>query len=84
MNAVFNLPSDELTTAFVLETETGVVLPDRIGGRVDPVEWLDDNEHFVVRTLSDTNNPYSGLITLHRLGRDVADDPVLFEQSSNI
>ncbi|HEY5624430.1 MAG TPA: prolyl oligopeptidase family serine peptidase [Gammaproteobacteria bacterium] len=71
---------DELTTAFVLETETGEVLEDRIGGRVDPVDWLDDSEQFVVRTLSDTDNPYSGLITLHRLGSDATDDPVLFSQ----
>jgi prolyl oligopeptidase len=50
---------DELTTAYVLETESGEMLPDRIGGRVDPVDWLDDSEHFVVRTLSDGQNPYS-------------------------
>jgi prolyl oligopeptidase len=71
---------DELTTAFVLETESGEWLDDEIGGRVDPVDWLDDNEQFVVRRLSDRDNPYSGQITVHRLGRDPGDDPVLFDQ----
>ena len=71
---------DELTTAFVLETDSGEWLDDEIGGRVDPVDWLDDNERFVVRRLSDRDDPYSGQITLHRLGRDPSEDPVLFEQ----
>ncbi|MFL2545909.1 MAG: prolyl oligopeptidase family protein [Candidatus Rariloculaceae bacterium] len=71
---------DELTTANVLETERGEWLSDEIRGRVDPVSWFDDNEHFMVRNLSDRDNPYSGRISLHRLGRDAAEDPVLFEQ----
>lgn len=73
---------DELTTANVLETDSGEWLNDEIDGRVDPVEWLDDNERFVVRSLSDRDNPYSGRITLHRLGRNPGEDPVLFEQFS--
>jgi prolyl oligopeptidase len=44
------------------------------------VDWLDDNRHFVVRRLSERDNPYSGQITLHRLGRAASEDPVLFEQ----
>ena len=71
---------DELTTAFVLETATGEWLSDRIEGRVNPVQWLEDGEHFVVRRLSVSDDPYSGQITLHRIGRDAAQDPVLFEQ----
>ena len=71
---------DEQTMAFVLETDSGEWLADQIGGRVDPVDWLDDNEQFIVRRLSEAENPYSGQITLHRLGRDSNDDPVLFEQ----
>ncbi|MGB7213476.1 MAG: prolyl oligopeptidase family serine peptidase, partial [Gammaproteobacteria bacterium] len=71
---------DENTTLRVLETETGRWLDDEIAGRVDPVDWLDDNETFVVRRLSNPDDPYSGQILLHELGRDVADDPVLFEQ----
>ena len=43
-------------------------LADEITGRVDPVDWLDDGEHFVVRRLADAANPYSGQIALHRLG----------------
>jgi prolyl oligopeptidase len=64
----------------VLETASGEWLADEIPGRVDPVEWLDDGERFVVRRLSDPSNPYSGQILIHTLGRSVADDPVLFEQ----
>ena len=58
----------------------GQWLDDEISGRVDPVDWLDDNERFVVRSLSDRDNPYSGQISVHRLGRDSVQDPVLFEQ----
>ncbi len=71
---------DEQTTAFVLDTESGEWLDDQITGRVDPVDWLEDNEHFIVRRLSEAENPYSGQITLHRIGRDIDEDPVLFEQ----
>ncbi|HSG64077.1 MAG TPA: hypothetical protein VLD39_03720, partial [Gammaproteobacteria bacterium] len=71
---------DEQTTARVLETVTGEWLADEIDGRVGAVDWLDDNLHFVVRRLSEPDNPYSGQITLHRLGRAASEDPVLFEQ----
>lgn len=71
---------DENTTLHVLDTASGEWLADEIPGRVDPVDWLDDNERFVVRRLSDADNSYSGQILMHRLGRAPADDPVLFEQ----
>ena len=71
---------DENTTARVLETATGRWLADEISGRVDPVTWLDDNQQFVARRLSDAANPYSGQIVVHRLGRNSSEDPVLFEQ----
>ncbi len=71
---------DENTTARILETATGGWLDDEITGRVDAVDWLDDGRTFVVRRLSAPDNPYSGQILLHELGRPVADDPVLFEQ----
>jgi prolyl oligopeptidase len=64
----------------VLETATGVWLADEISGRVDPVSWLKDNEQFVVRRLSEADDPYSGQILLHRLGRSADEDLVLFEQ----
>jgi prolyl oligopeptidase len=71
---------DEKTICRVLETRTGEWLADEVAGRVDPVDWLDDGQHFVVRRLKDAANPYSGQITLHRLGRPPAEDAVLFEQ----
>jgi prolyl oligopeptidase len=71
---------DEITTANVLETATGRWLEDQITGRVDAVQWLDDSRRFVVRRLSSAENPYSGQILLHELGRDPGQDPVLFEQ----
>jgi len=71
---------DEQTTAFLLETATGEWLEDKIDGRVGAVDWFDDGEHFIVRRLSIPDNPYSGQITLHRIGRESSDDPVLFEQ----
>lgn len=71
---------DENTRCRVLETETGRWLDDEIEGRVDAVQWLSDGEHFVVRNLEDWRNPYSGQISLHRLGRPASEDPVLFRQ----
>ena len=71
---------DENTRAQVLDTATGRWLGDSIEGRVDPVTWLDDGEQLVVRKLKDAANPYSGQITLHKLGRAASADPVLFEQ----
>ncbi len=71
---------DEQTTAFVLQTDSGEWLADEIDGRVDAVDWLEDGEHFVVRRLSRSGDPYSGQITLHRIGRHPAEDPILFEQ----
>lgn len=71
---------DENTRCQVLETATGRWLPDEIFGRVDPVAWFDDGQHFVVRRLRDAANPYSGQVLLHQLGRAAGDDPVLFEQ----
>ena len=71
---------DEQTTAFILKTSTGEWLDDKIDGRVGAVDWLDDGDHFLVRRLSIPDNPYSGQIALHRLGREPSEDPVLFEQ----
>ena len=71
---------DENTTLHVLETATGVWLADEIPGRVDPVTWLGDHEHLMVRRLADPADPYSGQILLHRLGAPIDAAPVLFEQ----
>lgn len=71
---------DENTTLRVLETASGRWLDDEISGRVDPVHWLDDSQSFIVRRLSNPENPYSGQILLHELGCAVDADPVLFEQ----
>jgi prolyl oligopeptidase len=71
---------DEQTTAYVLETATGEWRADEIDGRVNPVEWLANSREFIVRRLSDPENPYSGQITLHEVGRHASRDPVLFEQ----
>jgi len=71
---------DEQAVAQVLETATGEWLADEIDGRVGAVDWLDDSRHFIVRRLSEAGNPYSGQITLHRVGRHPSTDPVLFEQ----
>jgi prolyl oligopeptidase len=71
---------DENSTLHVLNTATGEWLADEIEGRVDPVEWLADHEHFVVRRLADSDDPYSGQILLHRLGAAPGAAAVLFEQ----
>jgi prolyl oligopeptidase len=71
---------DENTRCRLVETATGRWFDDEIEGRVASVDWFADGEHFVVRKLKDASNPYSGQITVHRLGREAGDDPVLFEQ----
>lgn len=71
---------DENTTLYLLDTAEGRWLADEIPGKVTSVSWLGDGESFVYRRLSDVDNPYSGIVQYHVIGRHHRFDPVLFEQ----
>lgn len=71
---------DENTTLYLLETEGARWLAEEIPGKVTNINWLPDGESFVYRRLSDIENPYSGIVQYHVVGRHHRFDPVLFEQ----
>ncbi len=71
---------DENTTLYLLRADDGVWLADEIPGKVQAVFWLPDGSGFFYRRLADAENPYSGQIKFHRIGRHPRQDPVLFEQ----
>lgn len=71
---------DENSVCHILDVESGQWLADEIPGKVGSVDWLPDGSGFVYRCLADLNDPYSGRIKLHRVGRHPRQDPVLFEQ----
>lgn len=71
---------DENTTLNLLRVEDGEWLADEISGKVSGVNWLPDDSGFVYRRLADIDNPYSGEVRVHRIGRHHSHDPILFEQ----
>ncbi|MEM7628082.1 MAG: prolyl oligopeptidase family serine peptidase [Planctomycetota bacterium] len=72
---------DENSTLHLLDVDSGEWLSDVIPGKVGLGGWLPDGEHFVYRRLSDLDDPYSGEIRIHRVGRHWRHDPVLFDQA---
>ena len=71
---------DENSTLYLMRVDDGVWLADEIPGKVRAVSWLPDGSGFFYRRLADIENPYSGQIMFHRIGRHHRQDPVLFEQ----
>ncbi len=71
---------DENATLHLMESATGEWLADEIPGKVTGVHWLPDGAGFIYRKLADLENPYSGQIRFHRVGRHHSRDPILFEQ----
>jgi len=71
---------DENTTLYLLDVDRGEKLPLTIPNKVQSPDWLPDGSGFVYRNLRDPGDPYSGQLMFHRLGTEVADDPVLFRQ----
>lgn len=72
---------DENSTLYLLDVDSGEWLSDVIPGKVSLSGWLPDNEHFVYRRLGDIEDPYSGEVRIHRVGRHWRHDPVLFDQA---
>ncbi len=71
---------DENTTVYVIDTNTGMWLPDQIEGKANVIEWLPGNKGFFYERLGDVNNPYSAQIRVHILGYNPKGDPLLFRQ----
>ncbi|MHC4413861.1 MAG: prolyl oligopeptidase family serine peptidase [Planctomycetota bacterium] len=71
---------DENSTLHVMDVDSGRWLADEIPGKVRGVNWRPDSSGFFYRSLADIDNPYSGRIRYHRLGRHHRHDSTLFEQ----
>ncbi|MEM7585031.1 MAG: prolyl oligopeptidase family serine peptidase [Acidobacteriota bacterium] len=71
---------DENATLYLMRVDDGEWLADEIPGKVRGVFWLPDSSGFIYRRLEDADNPYSGQIRFHRIGRHHRQDPVIFEQ----
>jgi prolyl oligopeptidase len=71
---------DENTTLHLLEVDSGKRLPLEIPNKTQAPDWLPDGSGFLYQNLKDPKNPYSGQVLFHRLGAEVASDPVLFRQ----
>ncbi len=71
---------DENSTLYVLDVVSGEWLADEIPGKVRGCDWMPDGHSFFYRRLADLENPYSGRVQFHRLGRHPRQDPILFEQ----
>ena len=63
-----------------MEVETGKLLPLEIPNKTQAPEWMPDGSGFVYQNLKDPKDPYSGRVLYHRMGTDVAADPILFRQ----
>jgi prolyl oligopeptidase len=71
---------DENATLHLMRVDNGEWLADEIPNKVNSVDWLPDGSGFVYRRLADAEDPYSGVIQMHKVGRHHRQDPVLFEQ----
>jgi prolyl oligopeptidase len=71
---------DENTTLHMLDVDSGARLDLEIPNKTQAAQWLPDDSGFVYQNLRSPDDPYTGQVLFHRLGTDVAADPVLFRQ----
>jgi prolyl oligopeptidase len=71
---------DENTTLYLAEVDSGKRLPLEIPNKTQAPDWMPDGSGFLYQNLKDPNDPYSGQVLYHRMGTEVAADPVLFRQ----
>ena len=71
---------DENTTLHLLEVDSGKLLPLEIPNKTQGPDWMPDGSGFLYQNLKDPKDPYSGQVLYHRMGTEVAADPVLFRQ----
>ena len=71
---------DENSTLYLMDVESGEWLADVIPGKVNFGGWLPDNSGFFYKRLEDTDDAYSSVVKLHKLGTHHRQDKVLFRQ----
>ena len=71
---------DENTTLHLMEVDSAKLLPLEIPNKTQAPDWLPDGSGFLYQNLADPKDPYSGRVLFHRMGTEVAADPVLFRQ----
>ncbi|MCA9303400.1 MAG: S9 family peptidase [Phycisphaerales bacterium] len=71
---------DENSTCYVMDVESGQWLAEEIPGKVNFSGWLPDNSGFFYERLEDTDNAYSSVMKLHKLGTHHRQDRQLFRQ----
>jgi prolyl oligopeptidase len=71
---------DENTTLYLLEVDSGRLLPLQIPNKTQAPDWMPDGSGFLYQNLKDPKDPYTGQVLFHRMGAEVAADPVLFRQ----
>jgi prolyl oligopeptidase len=71
---------DENTTLHLMEVDSNKLLPLEIPNKTQAPDWMPDGSGFLYQNLADPNDPYSGRVLYHRMGSDVAADPVIFRQ----
>ena len=71
---------DENTTLHLMEVDSGKILPLEIPNKTQAPDWMPDGSGFLYQNLKDAKDPYSGRVLFHRVGTEVAADPILFRQ----
>ncbi|MBL4698467.1 MAG: S9 family peptidase, partial [Phycisphaerales bacterium] len=71
---------DENSTLYLMDVESGEWLADVIPGKVSFSQWLPDNSGFFYSALEDTDDAYSRIMKLHKIGTHHREDVVLFRQ----
>ncbi len=69
----------ERFTVRVKDLDTGETLAESIPQSIGAPVWCADSRSFIYRVVNDQWRPYQ--VRLHVLGRDAADDPVLYEEA---
>lgn len=73
---------DENSTLYVMDVDSGEWLADEIPGKVRLSGWLPDSSGFFYSSLESTDDAYSGIMKLHKLGTHHRQDQVLFRQKN--
>ncbi len=71
---------DENSTLYLMDVESEEWFSDVIPGKVGFSGWLPDNSGFFYERLEDTDDAYSSVMKLHKIGTHHREDKVLFRQ----
>lgn len=71
---------DENSTLYLMDVDSGEWLADVIPGKVNFSGWLPDNSGFFYENLENTDDAYSSVMKLHKIGTHHRQDKVLFRQ----